>query len=146
MARAILGVVIGYIVFVAVMMTLMTVCWFLVGAERVFEPGTFRITTLWIILALLVTPISAAVGGYVCSAISRSFRAVQVLAGVVLVVAILVCIPKMTEDQTPKPRTGDLPMMEAMQQGQAPLWMHLASAMLSGVAVIVGRKRDRAGT
>jgi len=142
MVRAILGVVIGYVVFVVVMMVLMTVCWFLVGAERVFEPGTFAITTLWIALALLVSPVSAAVGGFICSAISRSVRAVQVLAAIVVVVAVIVCIPKMAEDQTPKPRRADLPMMEAMQQGQAPIWMHLASAVLGGAGVMLGgRKR-----
>ena len=141
MAKAIVGIVVGYIVFMCAMFGLMTALWFAVGIERVFEPGTFQITPLWIGLALLVSLIAGAIGGFVCSTISKSAGVVKVFAAIVFIVAIIMCIPVMMADQTPKPRSGDIKMMEAMQQGQAPIWMHLASAALAGLGVLVGRRK-----
>jgi hypothetical protein len=142
MVKAIVGIVVGYIAFLCVMFGLMTALWFAVGIERVFEPGTFQITPLWIGLALLGSLIAGAAGGFVCSAISKSASVVKVFATIVFILAIIMCIPVMMADQTPKPRRGDLKMMEAMQQGQAPIWMHLASAALAAAGVLlVGRRK-----
>lgn len=141
MVKAIVSIVVGYIAFTCVMFGLMTVLWFAVGMERVFQPGTFQITPLWIALALLVALIAGTVGGFVCSAMSKSAGVVKVFAAIVFVLAVIMCIPAMKADQTPKPRTGDIKMMDAMQQGQAPIWMHLSSSALCGLGVLLGGRR-----
>lgn len=142
MVKAIIGIVVGYIVFFCVMMGLMTALWFIVGIERVFQPGTFQITPPWIGLALFVDLIAGLAAGFVCSAISKSAGVVKVFAAIVFVLAIIMCIPVMMADQTPKPRSGDLKMMEAMQQGQAPIWMHLGTAVLAAAGVLLSRRES----
>ena len=141
MVKAIVSIVVGYIAFACVMFGLMTVLWFTVGMERVFQPGTFQITPLWIALALLVALIAGTVGGFVCSAISKSAGVVKVFAAIVFILAVIMCVPAMTADKTPKPRTGEIKMMDAMQQAQAPIWMHLSSSVLCGLGVLLGGRR-----
>jgi hypothetical protein len=120
-----------------------TALYLALGPERVFESGTFEITPLWIALALAGALGAGTFGGYLCFAISGSSRACQVMAGIVLALALLMCVPSMTADQTPKPRSGELPTMEAMQQGQAPIWMHLLSAVVFGGGVLLGARMKR---
>ena len=141
MVKAIVSIVVGYLAFTCVMFGLMTVLWFAVGMERVFQQGTFQITPVWIALALLVALIAGTVGGFVCSAMSKSAGVVKVFAVIVFVLAMTMCIPAMTANKTPKPRSGDIKMMEAMQQAQAPIWMHLSSSVLCGLGVLLGGRR-----
>lgn len=117
MLKAILSIVVGYIAFTCMMFGLMTALWLAVGSDRVFQAGTFQITPLWTGLALFVALVAGAAGGLVCSAISKSNSVVTAFAAIVFVLAIVMCIPVITADQTPKPRRGDLKMMEAMPQG-----------------------------
>ena len=144
MARSIVAVVVSYIVMMVVFFAVFTLLYLALGTERVFEPGIFKITTLWIMLALAGAWGAGELGGFLCHAISKSMRAAQVLAVIVVVLSLLMCLPSMMADQTPKPRAGDLPAMEAMQQGQAPNWMHLVSSAFFGGGVILGaRLRER---
>jgi hypothetical protein len=143
MGKSIAAVVISYIAMMLAFFAVFTALYFALGAERVFEPGTFKITPLWIALALAGALGAGALGGLLCFAISGSFRACQMMAVIVFVLALVMCIPSMTADQTPRPRSGDLPTMEAMQQGQAPIWMHLLSAAFFGGGVLFGARMKR---
>jgi hypothetical protein len=143
MGKSILAVVISYIAMMVVFFAVFTGLYLVLGAERVFEPGTFEVTPLWTALALAGAVGAGALGGYLCFAISGSLRACQVMAVIVLVLAVVMCIPAMTADQTPRPRSGDLPTMQAMQQGQAPNWMHWLSAALFGGGVLLGARMKR---
>ena len=143
MAKSILAVVASYIAMMLVFFTVFTGLYLLLGAERVFEAGTFKVTPLWIALALAGALGAGALGGYLCYAIGGSVRACQVLAALVLLLSLLMCIPAMTADQTPRRRAGDLPTMEAMQQGQAPIWMHLVSAALFAGGALLGARMKR---
>lgn len=145
MMRSIAAVVVGYLVMMIVFFAVFTLLYLGLGTERVFEAGTFKITPLWIALALAGALGAGALGGYLCQAISGSMRTSQVMAVVVVVLALLMCLPSLLADQTPKPRAGDLPTMEAMQQGQAPRWMHLLSAGLFGGGVLLGARMKRGG-
>lgn len=140
MAKQILGIIFGYLAFFCGTYALMTGLWFALGTERVFQPNTFQITMLWIVVILLVAVIAGAVGGLVCSAISKSAGAVKILAVVVFVLAVLMCLRVMMADQAPKSRPADLQMTAAMQQAQAPIWVHLVSSALGGLGVLAGRR------
>ena len=143
MGKSIIAVVISYIAMMVAFFAVFTALYLALGAERVFEPGTFKVTPLWIALALAAAVSAGVLGGYLCFAISGSLRACQVMAVIVFVLALVMCIPSMTADQTPRPRSGDLPTMEAMQQGQAPIWMHLLSAAFFGGGVVLGARMKR---
>jgi len=143
MVRAGLGVVGSFLAMLVFFFAVFTALYLMLGAERVFEPGTFKISALWIGLALGGSLVAGTLAGYLCLTITGSFRACQVLAVIVFVAAIVMCFPSMTADQTPRPRAGDLTAMEAMQQGQAPVWMHLLSAVLEGAGVLMGARMKR---
>ena len=140
MTKSIIAVVVSFLIMEVVFFAVFTGLYLALGAERVFEPGTFKITALWIVLALAGALGAGVLGGYLCAAMSGSMRACQIMAGLVFALALLMCVPSMTADQTPRPRAGDLPTMEAMQQGQAPIWMHLLSAVLFGGGVLLGAR------
>lgn len=143
MGKSIAAVVISYIAMMVAMFALFTALYLALGAERVFEPGTFAVTPLWNALSLAGAVGAGALGGYLCFAIGGSLRACQVMAVIVFVLALVMCMPSMTADQTPRPRSGDLPTMEAMAQGQAPIWMHLLSAAFFGGGVLLGARMKR---
>ena len=140
MMKSVLAIVVSYIVMTVAFIAVFTGLYLVLGVERVFEPGTFRITPLWIGLALAGALGAGMLGGYLCAGMSKSVRACQVMAAIASAIAILMCLPSMMADQTPKPRAGNLPTMEAMQQGQAPIWMHLVSAALYGGGVLLGAR------
>jgi hypothetical protein len=143
MVKTVLGVVGSFVAMMVFFFALFTALYLMLGAERVFEPGTFQISTLWIALALGGSLVAGILAGFLCLVITGSFRACQVLAVIVFVTALAMCFSSMTADQTPRPRAGDLPAMEAMQQGQAPVWMHLLSAVLEGAGVLTGARMKR---
>jgi hypothetical protein len=77
--------------------------------------------------------------GYLCALIARSGRAVQALAGVVLVLGLLFAIPVLrASDAAPTARAGDVPNMEAMQQARQPRWVALVNPFIGAVGVLVG--------
>jgi len=145
MLKPILGVVLSFVAMMIFFFALFTALYLALGAERVFQPGTFKISTLWMVLALAGALCVGILAGYLCFSISGSSRACQVLAVIVLLLAIVMCLPSISADQTPRPRAGDMPTMDAMTQGQAPVWMHLLSAVLEGGGVLLGAgmKRNR---
>src|SRR5947207_1251305 len=131
MLRAIVGVITSYIV-MAIFITVVFIGVFLaVGVERAFQPDSYEVSTLWLAISTVISFCSAVLGGYVCAAISKSMRACQVLALLVLVLGIILCLPKMRED--PHVRAGDVPTLQVMQLAQLPVWMHVLNPVLGAV-------------
>jgi hypothetical protein len=117
-----------------------TAAYLALRTERVFEPSTYVVSPLWLTLAAVISFCGAIPAGYICAAISKSMGACQVLAGVVLVLGLLLCIPAIRADRTPRLRAGDVPNMEAMHQAQAPVWMHLLSPVIGAVGILLGSR------
>ena len=136
MLRAIGGVILSYVV-MAIYITVVFLGLFLaLGVERVFQTDSYEVSTLWLFISLAISVSSAIVGGYVCAAVSKNWRACQVLALLVLVLGILLCLPKMHED--PHVRAGDVPTWQVMQLAQMPVWAHVLSPVLGAVGVLLG--------
>lgn len=141
MLRAIVGVIASYIV-MAVIITIVFIGLFLaLGVERVFQPDSYEVSLLWLVISIAISVGSAVVGGYVCTAISRSMRACQVLALIILVLGIILCLPKMRED--PHVRAGDVPTLQVMNLAQMPPWMHVLNPFLGAVGVLVGARMKK---
>jgi hypothetical protein len=139
MLKSIVGVVVGYLVMTVVAFAIFTGAYFALGVEHIFQPGTYEVSTLWLLLSALLSVGGSILGGYICAAISGSKRACQVFAGIMLVTLILFCIPKM-RDPAPQVRAADVSSMEAMQRTQMPIWMHVLNPVLAAVGVLLGAR------
>jgi hypothetical protein len=144
MIRAIVGILVSYVV-MAVVLTLLCLGGFVaLGVDRFFQPDSYEVSALWMVLSLFITASTTVLGGYVCAAISRSMTAVKVLAVIVFSLHFVFCFSKMREDM--HVRAGDVPIREVMNLAQMPLWMHVLTPTLGAVGILLGArlKRDAA--
>jgi len=75
MLKGIIGVIVSYIV-MAILITVVFIGAFLAfGVERVFQPDSYEVSTLWLTISTVISVGSAILGGYVCASITRSMRA-----------------------------------------------------------------------
>jgi hypothetical protein len=144
MARSILAVVAGYATLALVIFVSFTTLYLVLGADRSFEPGSYDASTLWVMTSFPLGVAASVAAGYLCALIARSGRAVQALAGVVLVLGLLFAIPVLrASDAAPTARAGDVPNMEAMQQARQPRWVALVNPFIGAVGVLVGAGLQR---
>ena len=142
MLRSIVGVIVGYVVLSVFVVAIFTGAYLVLGAERIFQPDSYEVSTPWLVLSAALSLCGSILAGYVCAAISQSRRTCQVFAGIVLIVLILFCIPKM-RDPTPHVRAGEVSRMDAMQLTQMPIWMHLLNPVLGAVGVLLGARMKK---
>jgi hypothetical protein len=142
MVRNILGVVLGYVaIFVFVFITF-TVLYFILGADGSFEPGTYEVSFIWIILSFILGLAAAVLGGFICVLISKNKKSALVLAGLVLVLGIVMAIPALgdTTNEVQEMRSTDVPNMEAMQKAKQPAVMLLVNPIIGALGVFAGSK------
>jgi hypothetical protein len=144
MLKAFGGIVVGYIA-MAILVALLFIGAFLaLGVERAFQPDSYEISTLWIAVSMAINFGSAMVGGCVCAAISKSRRACQALAAIVVILGFLLCLPAIQRSEGPNVRAGEIPSLEAMRLEVAPIWMHLLNPALGAVGVLLGARMKKA--
>ena len=79
-----------------------------------------------------------------CAAISRNWRACQVLAVVVVVLGLLLCLPAIQRsNEGPNVRAGEISAFQAMQLGVAPIWMHLLNPVLGAAGILLGARMKK---
>jgi hypothetical protein len=140
MLKSIAGIFGGYVAMFAVAFAAYSAAYLGLGTERVFEPGTYALSGLWIVLVIAITLIAGLIGGLTCAAISRSRTTGLVLALIVFVLSLVFELPNITKDHTPVARTGDVSNMEVMEKGQPPAWLGLLIPFLGGTAVLIGSR------
>lgn len=139
MVRAILGVIVGYVVMALLVFLTFSVAYLAMGADAAFKPASYEASLFWIIVSFVLGLVAALVGGYTCAVIARGRRAPQVLAGLVLVLGILVAIPALRANDTRSvARSGNVSNMEAMQKARTPGWVALINPLIGAVGVLVG--------
>ena len=85
MLKSILAVIV-----MAIFITVVFIGVFLaLGVERVFQPDSYKVSTLWLVLSAAISLCGSILGGFVCAAISKSMRACQALALIVLVLGMI---------------------------------------------------------
>ena len=99
-------------------------------------------TPLWWVFSAAIGLGGSVLAGYVCAVISKSQRTCELFAGVIFVILILFCIPKM-RDQAPRPRAGQVSYMDAMRLTQMPIWMHVLNPGLGAFGVLLGARMKR---
>ena len=142
MARLIGSTIVGYLAYFLLVFVLMSAAWFLLGANGAFKPGVWDVTGMWIALLLLASLLAGLTAGFGVGRIVKAARAPLVLAGLVILLGVLLAWPVLsgTAPAAPLPRPDQLPMFEAMAQGQAPIWVALLNPVLGAVGVLMGAR------
>lgn len=148
MVRNILGVILGYVVMVVIVFVTFTLAYLAMGTEGAFQPGSYEVSTLWMVTCIILGIIASIAGGYICAVVARSKKAPMALAVVVLVLGIILAIPTLSEDYASRDmvRTGEVGNLEAMQSARQPTWIAFFNPLLGAVGVIIGarmRKQPR---
>ena len=143
MLKSIIGIVVGYVAMFAVAFAAYTGAYLALGAERVFEPGTYAYSGMWTGLVIVITLIAGFIGGLTCAAISKSGTTGLVLAVIVFVLSLAFELPHIMKDRTPVARTGDVSNLEVMEKGQPPAWLGLLIPVLGGAAVLMGARMKK---
>jgi uncharacterized membrane protein YoaK (UPF0700 family) len=145
MLKSILAIVVSYIAMFAIFMAIFTGLYFALGIERVFQTDSYEVSMLWIVLTLVIGFLVSMFAGYLCAAISKSWRTCQLFALIVFLLALLQCFSalKRNNPDAPNTRAGEVGMFEAMTLAVSPFWLHVVNPVLSGAAVLVGARMKR---
>ncbi|MHC4142731.1 MAG: hypothetical protein ACYSUF_12995 [Planctomycetota bacterium] len=127
MWKAILGVIVGYVVIFVWVMVTMAVALMVLDRSFVYEQGTLEVTG----------------GGFVTAVIAPSPRRtpVKVLAGILLVLGLAIAVLHVFVDdptaEPPKP-VAEMNMFEAASESIAPTWYNFAIPVVGCVGVLIG--------
>jgi hypothetical protein len=146
MVKSILGVIVGYIVMAIFAFAVCTCAYLGLGVERVFQPESYDISTIWIVVLVAVALIGGIIGGLVCAAISKSKGACTALLVVVLVLGLIAGIVTAMKEHPSAARSGDVPNLEAMMKAQTPTWLCFVNPVLGAVGVILGARMKKLPT
>jgi len=149
MFRNIIGVVVGYLVIFVFIFVSFTALYFILGAENSFEPDTYDVSLVWIIISFVLSIIAALLGGLVCKQISKNQKAVFALAGLVFVLGIIFAIPALSEstNEVIEMRKPNVDNFDAMQKAQQPIYVILLNPVIGALFVVLGarlKKSDEA--
>jgi hypothetical protein len=138
MMKAFGGVVLGYLMMAAFVFLSMWLAYQIVGAERAFRPGVFRVSDLWIITSFALGFAGAVVGGYVCAAVTSNVRAPKYLAILVLIAGFAFAVPVLTNSGPSVPREGAVSNKVAMENARQPGWVALLNPLFGAIGVVIG--------
>jgi hypothetical protein len=140
MARNIIGVIVGYVAMAAFIFISFTILYLILGTEGSFQPGSFEVSTTWLILSIVLGFIAAVVGGYVCVLIAKNKKAAMWLAGIVFVLGIILAIPQFNDEKADLVREGELSNTEAMENAVQPEISLILNPILGALGVLAGSK------
>jgi hypothetical protein len=139
MLRKIAAVIVGYLVMFVVVFVCLTTAYLALGADRAFQPGSYEVTGLWLVVWFIVSVGAALAGGKVCALIGKTRGAVISLAIVVLILGVLSALPALKPpDGEPKPRTSGPTNLEAMMSAKQPNWVLFLTPVIGVVGVLAG--------
>lgn len=143
MLKSILGIIVGYVVMALFAFATFTGAYLGLGVDRVFEPDSYAVSTLWIALMIAITLVGGVLGGLVCAAISKSKTTCLVFAAIVFALSLLVAIPNIMKEHAPAVRSGDVPNLQAMQLAQTPVWLCILNPVLGAVGILLGARMKK---
>jgi MFS family permease len=146
MLKSILAIIVSYVVMFIFFMAVFTGCYFALGPERIFQPDSYEVSILWLILTLVMSFVGSMLGGLLCAAISKSWRTCQVFALIIFLLTLLSCLSALRRDpDAPNVRAGEVSNLDAMKLAVTPMWLHLVNPVISGVGVLLGARMKRRG-
>ena len=139
MARAILSVVGGYVVMALIVFCTFTIAYLLMGPDRAYQPGTYDVSPLWIVVSIMLSAIAAVAGGRLAAAIARTDVGPKVLAGLVLVLGLVMAYSdagRMSEQ--PNVREASPTFLDAAQASRQPAWLLYLNPLIGAAGVLIG--------
>ena len=143
MLKSILGVIVGYIVMAIFSFAAFTCAYLGLGVDRVFEAGSYDVSTIWMVVMIALALIGGILGGLICAAISKSKGACTAFAVIVLVLGLGVAVMTKMKDHPDTARSGDIPNLQAMQMAQTPTWLCLLTPVLGAAGVLLGARMKK---
>ncbi len=143
MLRAIGAVVLGYIALAAVVFVSFTAAYLAMGTERAFQPESYEVSQLWLVVWFVGSLVGAIVGGWVGAAIAKSGKPVIALAIVVLVLGAADAAMKLTARDLPTKRSGDLGNLEAAEIRRVPPWVAITTPLIGACGILLGARFKR---
>lgn len=145
MWRTLAAVIAGYVTMALIVFAGLTAAYLAMGTARAFEPGSYDVSKLWIVVSIVVMVAAALAGGFVCGKVAKTGTAVKVLIGVVVVLGLFSAVSAMNQPAPATPRPESLTNFEAMTQAKPPAWAGFMNVLIGvvGVAVGAGRKAPR---
>jgi len=145
MLRAILAVVVSYVIMFVLAFIGFACAYLIVGPEIAFKPGMYEAATTWIAIAFVINVVDALVGGFVCALIAKGGRAPMALAVVVIALGLLVAFADMNKGKMNSGlvRAGNTPQMEAIQKAYWPVWVPFAFPFTGAIGVLIGARLKR---
>lgn len=141
MLRAIAAVVVGYLTMFVLVFVTFTAAYLGMGPDRAFEPDTYDVSGLWLIVSLVLGTLAAVAGGYVCAMIGRRRMPVRALAALVLGLGLALAIPAvLAGNKEHKARSGEVSNTEAMQGARQPGWFALLNPLIGAAGVVLGAR------
>ncbi len=145
MVRNIIGVVVGYVaIFLAVFITY-SLAFLVLGVDGSYQEGSYNVSGIWIIVSLVLSFVSAAVGGYVCKLIAKQDQAVKILAVVALVLGFIMAYGEASKVHEDLTRPAEVAVMEAMMKSVQPPWVGFVVTLIQVGGVLYGGRLVRAG-
>jgi ABC-type uncharacterized transport system permease subunit len=136
MLKNILGVIAGYAsVFITIFLTF-TLLYLLLGADGSFKPGTYDVSTIWIMVSILLSILAAVVGGWIVMAISKNIKAAYALAGILFVVGIFSASYAAGMEGSELIREGTVDNFQAMQMAKTPIKVQYLNPIIGAVGVM----------
>jgi len=145
MLKSIAAIIVSYVAMFVIFMVIFTCLYLMLGVERVFQPDSYEVSMLWIALTLVIGFLVSIFAGFLCAVISKSWRACQVFALIVFVLALIQCFSALRRNNPDAPniRAGEVGMFDAMSLAVTPLWLHFVNPILSGAGVLIGARMKR---
>ena len=101
---------------------------------------------MWIALSIVGSFFVALLAGWLCVAISKSFRVGQVFALIVLVGSAIMCVSSLyRESGGPHVRAGEVGFSDGMERGVSPRWLHFVNPVLTAAGALAGGRMKRRG-
>lgn len=142
MLKAVLAIVVGYLVMALLVFSAFSLAYLLMGADGAFRPGTYDVTPLWLVVSFVFSFIAAIVGGWVCATIARKSKAPKVFAAVVFILGLLLAISVLmaSEDARPQKREGNVGNIASMQNARQPAWVALMNALIAPAGILLATR------
>jgi hypothetical protein len=146
MLKSILAIIVSYIAMMLLFSLAFAALYSGLGVERVFQSDSYEISTLWIVLSIVGSFFVAMFAGWLCVAISKSFRVGQVFSLIVLVGSAIMCVSSLyRESEGPHVRAGEVGFFDAMERGVSPWWLHVVNPVLTAAGALAGARMKRSG-
>lgn len=149
MLRAIIAVIVGYVVMFIWVVATLTAAWFALGSDFAFNEGTYEASTGWSVVMLVLGLVGAVIAGCVTASIGRAAAPVKVLAGIVLVLGLAEAAVHQLRPEEPETEPAapveELAVWEAAGKSQPPAWYSFTIPVVGCAGVLIGGRRRRGG-